>query len=59
MYWGIQGEKAEKKYWQPLLAQVPIFKKKKVVQMSGNILLLLMIFDKKLFVIIKTKIKIK
>ena len=31
MYWGIWGEKAEKKKekdWQQLLAQVPIFKKK-------------------------------
>ena len=31
MYWGIWGEKAEKKRkedWQQSLAQVPIFKKK-------------------------------
>ena len=33
MYWGDLGEKAEKKRkdWQQLLAQVPIFKKKKKV----------------------------
>ena len=31
MYWGALGRKKRKKDWQQILAQVPIFKKKKKV----------------------------
>ena len=37
MYWGVWGDKAkEKKDWQQLLAQVPIFKKKRNVSNSKD-----------------------
>ena len=33
MYWGAFGRRKKEGDWQQLLAQVPIFKKKKVIQL--------------------------